>query len=182
MCPRKLKRALHNETLDKGIRRMILLVMGVTGAGKTTVGKLLAQRLGWLFLDADSFHPPGNIEKMKQGVPLTDADREPWLAALHLELLNLAATSQNAVLACSALKQSYRDKLGLGLDLRVCYLKGTYAEIKTRLQGRSGHFAGEAILAGQFSDLEEPRHAVVLRVSESPEEIVREALRKLSLG
>ena len=182
MCPCKVKRALHNETPDGGIRRMILLVMGVTGAGKTTVGKLLAQRLGWRFLDADSFHLPENIEKMKHGIPLTDADRDPWLAAIHSELLNLVATNQNAVLACSALKQSYRDKLALGLELRVCYLKGTYDEIKARLEGRSGHFAGAAILAGQFSDLEEPQDAVVLGVSESPEDIVRGALRKLSLG
>jgi gluconokinase len=161
---------------------MILLVMGVTGSGKTTVGKLLAQRLGWLFLDADVFHPPENIEKIKHGVPLTDADREPWLAAIHTELLKCAAENKDAVLACSALKQSYRETLASGLDLRICYLKGTYREIAARLHSRTGHFAGETILAGQFSDLEEPRDALVLRVSNAPEEIVRRALRKLKLG
>jgi gluconokinase len=161
---------------------MILLVMGVTGSGKTTVGKLLAQRLGWLFLDADDFHPAANIEKMKHGVPLSDEDREPWLAAIHAELLKCAAENKDAVLACSALKQSYRERLAAGVELRICYLKGTYHEIAARLQSRTGHFAGEGILAGQFADLEEPRDALVLRVSQTPEEIVGDVLRKLKLG
>src|ERR1700689_1694286 len=161
---------------------MILLVMGVTGSGKTTVGRLLAQRLGWLYLDADDFHPAENIEKMKHGVPLTDEDRAPWLLAIHAALLQCAAKNQDAVLACSALKQSYRDRLASGGELRNRYLKGTYREIAARLQGRSGHFAGEAILAGQFVDLEEPHDALVLRVSDTPEEIVRDVLRKLGLG
>jgi|SRR5580704_3624623 gluconokinase len=161
---------------------MILLVMGVTGAGKTTVGRLLAQRLAWLFLDADAFHPPDNVEKMKRGVSLTDGDREPWLAAIRVELLNCATKGQDAVLACSALKQSYREKLASGLDLRICYLKGTYDEMKTHLESRIGHFAGEAILAGQFSDLEEPSDVVVLQAGRPPEEIVGEALGKLGLA
>jgi gluconokinase len=161
---------------------MILLVMGVTGSGKTTAGKLLAQRLGWLFLDADDFHPPENIEKMKRGVALTDADRKPWLAAIHAEVLQCAANNQDVVLACSALKQSYREALAAGVDLRICYLKGTYREIAARLQSRAGHFAGEGILAGQFADLEEPREALVLRVSETPEEIVADVVRKLKLA
>jgi gluconokinase len=161
---------------------MILLVMGVTGSGKTTVGKLLAQRLGWLFLDADDFHPAENIAKMKQGVPLTDEDREPWLAAIHAELLKCAAKNLDAVLACSALKQSYRDRLAAGVELRICYLKGTYREIAERLRRRTGHFAGEAILAGQFADLEEPGDALVLRVRETAEEIIRVVPGWLKLG
>ena len=161
---------------------MILLVMGVTGSGKTTVGKLFAQRLGWLFLDADAFHPAENIEKMKHGVPLTDQDREPWLVAIHAQLLKCAAKNQDAVLACSALKQSYRETLAAGVELRICYLKGAYREMAARLQSRTGHFAGEGILAGQFADLEEPRDALVLRVSETSEEIVGDVLRKLKLG
>ena len=161
---------------------MIVLVMGVTGSGKTTVGKLLAQRLGWLFLDADDFHPVENIEKMKHGVPLTDKDREPWLAAIHAELVKCTAKNKDAVLACSALKRSYRERLGSGVELRICYLQGTYREIAARLQSRTGHFAGEEILAGQFADLEEPSDALVLLVSETPEEIVGDALRKLKLG
>ena len=161
---------------------MIVLVMGVTGSGKTKVGKLLAQRLGWPFLDADDFHPAKNIEKMKNGVPLTDQDREPWLVAIHAQLLKCAANNQDAVLACSALKQSYRERLGSGVELRICYLQGTYREIAARLQSRTGHFAGEEILAGQFADLEEPGDALVMRVNETPEEIVQDALRKLKLG
>ncbi len=161
---------------------MIILVMGVTGAGKTTVGKLLAERLHWKFLDADDFHPPANIEKMERGISLTDADREPWLAAIHAALLECAAKNQDAVLACSALKQSYREKLAKGVDLRICYLKGSFEEISRRLEHRSGHFAGEGILAGQFADLEEPKGATVLSATAAPEENVREALSKLNLG
>src|SRR6202041_2281015 len=161
---------------------MILLVMGVTGSGKTTVGKLLAQRLGWSFLDADDFHPAENIEKMKRGFSLIEEGREPWLAAIHAELLKCAAKNRDAVLACSALKQSYRETLASGVDLRICYLKGPYSEIESRLENGGGHFAGEAILSGQFSDLEEPRDALSLRVSETPEEIVQDALRKRKLA
>ncbi|MFZ0583004.1 MAG: gluconokinase [Candidatus Acidiferrales bacterium] len=161
---------------------MIILVMGVTGAGKTTVGKLLTERLHWKFLDADDFHPPENIEKMKRGISLTDADREPWLAAIHAVLLECAAKNQDAVLACSALKQIYRDKLARGIDLRICYLKGSFEEISLRLEHRSGHFAGEGILAGQFADLEEPTNAVILNATASPEKNVRGALRKLNLS
>lgn len=161
---------------------MIILVMGVTGAGKTTVGKLLAERLTWKFLDADDFHPPENIEKMKRGISLTDADREPWLAAIHSALVTCTAKCQDAVLACSALKQSYRDQLAQGIDLRICYLKGSFEEISSRLEHRSGHFAGEAILSGQFADLQEPAHAVVLSAAATPEENVNAALRKLNLN
>jgi gluconokinase len=160
---------------------MVILVMGVTGAGKTTVGKLLAQRLGWQFLDADDFHPPANIEKMKHGIALNDADREPWLAAIHAALLDYAAKNQNAVLACSALKQKYRERLAAGLDMRICYLKGSFEEISSHIEHRTGHFASEAILAGQFTDLEEPDDAVVLDATAPPEENVSEALTKLHI-
>jgi gluconokinase len=160
---------------------MVILVMGVTGAGKTTVGKLLAQRLGWQFLDADDFHPPENIEKMKHGIPLTDSDREPWLAAIHAALLDYAATNQNVVLACSALKQKYREKLAAELEMRICYLKGSLEAMCSHIEHRTGHFAGEAILAGQFADLEEPDNAVVLDATATPEENVRVALSKLNL-
>jgi gluconokinase len=161
---------------------MIILVMGVTGAGKTTVGKLLAERLRWKFLDADDFHPSANIEKMKRGIALTDADRAPWLAAIHAALVEHSARNQDAVLACSALKQSYRETLAQALDLRICYLKGSCEEISRRLEHRTGHFAGEGILAAQFADLEEPRDAVVLSATATPENNVRAALRKLNLN
>jgi len=160
---------------------MVILVMGVTGAGKTTVGGLLAKQLGWPFLDADDFHRPENIGKMKHGIPLTDADREPWLAAIHQALVDYAAKNQDVVLACSALKQKYRQKLAAGLDLRICYLKGSFEEISSHIEHRIGHFAGEAILAGQFADLEEPDDAVGLDATARPEENVSEALTKLHL-
>lgn len=160
---------------------MVILVMGTTGAGKSTVGKLLAARLDWAFLDADDFHPPANIEKMKHGIPLNDADRLPWLANIHAELIRLRQAKQDVVLACSALKQSYRDQLSAGLDFRVVYLRGTYEQMRRHIEARHGHFAGEAILAGQFADLEEPRDALVLEVSQSPEQLVAEAIRLLHL-
>jgi gluconokinase len=158
---------------------MILLLMGTTGAGKTTIGQLLSARLSWTFLDADDLHPPANIEKMHRGIPLTDADRAPWLAKIHAELVRLSAQSANVVLACSALKQSYRDQLSADLDLRVVYLRGSYQLMAKHIAHRHGHFAGESILAGQFADLEEPHNALVLEVSSPPEKIVDEIIRQL---
>src|SRR5277367_1051315 len=104
---------------------MIILVMGVTGSGKTTIGKLLAQRLGWIFLDADDFHPAANKEKMHHGIPLSDADRAPWLAAIHEELVRRKSEGQNVVLACSALKQTYRNVLSEGLNIEIAFLRAT---------------------------------------------------------
>jgi len=161
---------------------MVILIMGTTGAGKSTVGKLLAQRVGWPFLDADDFHPQANIEKMKHGIPLTDVERAPWLANIHSELLRLAAGGKDVVLACSALKQSYRDTLAAGLDLHVVYLRGTYDEMRRHILSRHGHFAGEAILAGQFADLEEPPHALILGVADRPEQLVEETISGLGLA
>lgn len=161
---------------------MVILVMGTTGAGKTTIGKLLAQSLGWAFLDADDFHPAANIEKMKKGIPLTDADRVPWLAAMHAELVRQTATGSSCVLACSALKKSYRETLRAGLEMRVVYLKGSYEEMKAHILARRGHFAGEGILAGQFADLEEPQDAILVSVSHTPGEIVAEVRRELKLA
>ena len=158
---------------------MVILLMGTTGAGKTTVGTMLARELGWTFLDADDFHPPANIEKMTKGVPLTDEDRAPWLARMHAELVRRGGLGENVVLACSALKQKYRDLLSAGLDRKVVYLKGSYEQMLQHIAGRRGHFAGAAILAGQFADLEEPKDAIVVEVSRTPEEIVAEIRAKL---
>jgi len=160
---------------------MIILVMGVTGSGKTTVGKMLASRLGWVFLDADNFHSAENVEKMRRGIPLSDADRGPWLAAIHAELVKCAGEKVDAVLACSALKESYRERLVAGVEMRIVYLKGTYGEIAARLQRRTGHFAGDGILAGQFADLEEPQGALVVRIGDA-KEIVGVVLRELRIG
>jgi gluconokinase len=145
-------------------------------------GKTSRPAIGLAISGCRLFSPSREYLEDAARVPLTDEDREPWLAAIHAELLKCAAKNQDAVLACSALKQSYRETLASGVDLRICYLRGTYSEISARLKSRTGHFAGEAILAGQFADLEEPRDALVLRVSYAPEDIVLHVLRKLNLG
>ena len=161
---------------------MIILLMGTTGAGKTTVGKLLAAKLGWTFIDADDFHPPANIEKMKHGIPLDDADRLPWLENIHSELAHLTKTGKNVVLACSALKESYRKQVSAGLDLRIVYLRGSYEVMRSHIAARHGHFAGEAILAGQFADLQEPQHALVLEVTATPEKLADQVIHELHLS
>src|ERR1700720_4097747 len=155
---------------------MIIVVMGVTGSGKTTIGNLLAARLAWLFADADAFHSAANKEKMHKGIPLTDADRLPWLAAMHDQITKWVASKQDAVLACSALKRSYRQQLWSGPEAEFVYLKGSYELIAQRLRARKGHFADEHILAGQFADLEEPTaaDAAVVDISKTPAEIVEE--------
>jgi gluconokinase len=155
---------------------MILLVMGVTGSGKTTIAQLLATRLGYLFLEADDFHSPANKQKMHAGIPLTEADRGPWLDSIHQELLREHTQGHNVVLACSALKESYRQHLADGLPLKVIYLQGSYELIRARLHARHGHFAGESILADQFANLEEPQDAITVSIDSSPEEIVNHIL------
>jgi len=159
-------------------RAMILLVMGVTGAGKSTVGRMLAERLGWVFLEADDFHSPVNKEKMRRGEPLADADRWPWLDAMHVALETNGAAGRKVVLACSALKEEYRRRLTAGLDVRVVYLKGSQKLIGERLRARTGHFAGESILEDQFEVLEEPTGEGVLveEVTDEPKEIVEKIL------
>ncbi|HET7108259.1 MAG TPA: MFS transporter [Candidatus Acidoferrum sp.] len=160
---------------------MILLLMGVTGSGKSTVGKLLADRLAWVFLEADDFHSPENIAKMRSGIPLTDADRLPWLDAIHARLVALHAEGKDIVLACSALKQSYRHRLAKNLPVELVYLKGSPVLIARRLRQRRGHFAGTPILAGQFADLEEPRDAFTIPVELPAEDLARKILKHFSL-
>lgn len=161
---------------------MIVLIMGPTGAGKTTIGSLLASRLGWPFADGDDFHPPANIEKMRRGISLNDADRIPWLEAIREAVLRWIAQGQNTVLACSALKHAYRERLRVGPEVKLVYLKGSYDLIRMRLRERHGHFANESILAGQFADLEEPEDAVKVDASLEPEEIVAEIRKQLGLA
>jgi len=156
--------------------------MGVTGSGKSTIGKLVAEQLAWVFLEADEFHSSENIAKMRNGIPLTDADRLPWLDRIHARLAALHAEAKDVVLACSALKQSYRQRLAENLPIELVYLKGSPVLIGKRLRERRGHFAGAAILAGQFADLEEPREAFTLPVELAPEAIVRKILQHLSLA
>ena len=151
---------------------MIVVVMGVTGSGKTTIGGLLAKKLGWDFADADDFHSAANKRKIKRGIPLTDADRMPWLAALHGQIARWINAKRNAVLACSALKESYREDLWTGPEVKFVFLKGTYQFIYKRLLARKGHFADEHILSSQFAALEEPADAITVDISAPPEEIV----------
>jgi gluconokinase len=158
---------------------MIVLVMGPTGSGKTTIGSLLAQAFGWAFADGDSFHSVANIQKMSQGIPLNDADRAPWLKAIHDAMVSWVAEGKNVVLACSALKRQYRDELYRGPEVRLVYLKGSYEMILHRLEARHGHFASESILASQFAILEEPEDAIVVDVKGSPLEIVAEIRRRI---
>jgi gluconokinase len=146
--------------------------MGVEGCGKTTVGKLLAQDLGWIFVDADDFHSPSNKEKMSRGVPLDDADRRPWLQAIHDFVAN--QKGRDVALACSALKQSYREQLQQGMDMKVVYLKGSFELFYSRLQKRQAHFARESLLASQFASLEEPADAVTIDASLAEAEIVKQ--------
>lgn len=161
---------------------VIVILMGTTGAGKTTVGLLLAKRLGWEFVDGDTFHPAGNVENMRRGIPLDDGDRGPWLAAIRGKIEEWVAEGRDVVLACSALKRSYREQLGIGAGVKLVYLKGSYEVIARRLRARAGHFAGEKILAGQFADLEEPDDAIVVDVDRSPGEIVGEICGRLKVG
>jgi gluconokinase len=153
---------------------MVILLMGVSGAGKTTVGQLLASQLGWDFADADDYHPPANVEKMRTGIPLTDADRAPWLEALHALITAWIAMQKNAVLACSALKRAYRDSLQIAPEVQVVYLKGTPELLHQRLHSRHGHFMTEQMLESQLATLEEPDDAAAVNVDRSPAEIVTE--------
>lgn len=161
--------------------------MGVEGSGKTTVGTLLAQKLGWRFADADDFHSPENIRKISTGTPLTDADRAPWLAALRHAIEQWIASKVNVVLACSALKRSYREELSGGQRLtdegaiRFVYLKGSYDLILARIRSRHGHFATASILKSQMADLEEPENAIAVEIDKTPEAITDEIIDKLKL-
>lgn len=161
---------------------MILIVMGVVGSGKTTVGHLLAEQLGWEFGDADDFHSSANKEKIRKGIGLTDADREPWLQSLRAAIVEWVAEHRSVVLACSALKRSYRSELEVSREVRFVYLKGTAALIANRLKARRGHFANEQILASQLSDLEEPENAVTVGIAGTPPDIVHEIQKQLGLG
>lgn len=145
---------------------MILVLMGVCGCGKTTVGEALARALHCRFLDADDFHPPANVDKMAAGEPLTDDDRWPWLDRLAAELARILASGEHAVLACSALKQAYRERLQRAGDVRIVYLKGDESTIAARLAARSHKYMPATLLPSQFAALEEPADALVVDIRE----------------
>jgi gluconokinase len=156
-------------------------MMGVAGAGKTTVGNLVASQLAWEFADGDDYHPAANVEKMRNGVALSDDDRAPWLESLRSLIANWIASGKSGVLACSALKRAYRERLQVSPDVRVVYLKGSVALLQRRMRARLGHFMTERMLESQLATLEEPEDAVMVDVDRSPEEIVAEIRRKLLL-
>jgi len=164
---------------------MVVVVMGVSGAGKSTVASLLADRLGWQWRDADDFHSEANVAKMHRGEPLTDADRQPWLRAMRSQIDNWVRTGEDAILACSALKRAYRQRLDAEPDVVFVYLKASSGELLERLESRRGHFAGADLLESQLDTLEEPtpqEPAIIVDGEQEPEAIVDEILNDLHLG
>jgi gluconokinase len=163
---------------------MIVLVMGVEGAGKSTVGRALAQELGWQFADGDDFHSPENKAKIHAGIPLTDEDRAPWLAAMHDQIVRWHQSGTNAVLAASALKESYRQQIFAGIppeDYRIVFLHGPASVLKERVTKRAGHFASPAILESQLETLEPPQNAIAISITQPLAEQVKEIRSALHL-
>lgn len=164
------------------------MVAGVAGSGKTTIGEQLARRLDWTFADGDSFHPAANVAKMRAGVPLTDADREPWLAAIGAWMDDIIASGQSAVLACSALKRSYREKLlGGRAQAVMVFLEVSREQDEARVSQRKGHFFAEPLLASQFAALELPDPAEqrvypVATADQQPAQLTTEIIARLGIG
>jgi gluconokinase len=152
---------------------MIVVIMGVSGAGKTTVGRLLAKELGWNFCDADDFHSAANKDKMSRGVALTDEDRADWLISLRQLLNQCNATSRSVVLTCSALKQEYRNVLRVNNEVHFVYLQGSHQQIEARMKERKGHYMKPEMLKSQFEILEEPKDALTVDISQTPKEIIK---------
>jgi gluconokinase len=164
----------------------VVVVMGVSGCGKSTIAAMLAHRLNWIFEEGDWFHPPSNVEKMHAGVPLTDEDRWPWLHGIAAWIDATRRVGNHGTVACSALKRAYRDILvGERPDVRIVYLKGERDLIARRMAARDGHFMPPALLDSQFATLEEPRpdeHPIVVSIAPHPREIVEEIVKKLGKG
>ena len=164
--------------------RVVIIIFGVSGAGKTTVGKLMARDLGWHFMEADDFHPAANIEKMRSGHPLTDEDRWPWLDCLRKQIERSLSAGENAVLACSALKRVYRDRLRVSDEVKFVLLRGDHAVVEKQLRTRHGHFMDANLLQSQFDDLEEPQpdeNILTVELGRPPEEIVERIKTQLNL-
>lgn len=156
---------------------LAVIVMGVSGSGKTTVAQALAEQLEWVFYDADDFHPPENVQKMSAGIPLTDEDREPWLKTLNVLIATHLRSKTSLVLACSALKETYRQQLMRGQEhqTQLIYLQGSFETIFLRMQARD-HFMKPDMLKSQFNILEEPERAVVVDIQQSHNDIVESIL------
>jgi gluconokinase len=164
---------------------VIVIVFGVSGAGKTTISKLLARDLGWCFIEADDFHPAANVVKMHSGHPLTDEDRWPWLERLRGKIKRSLAAGENAVLACSALKRAYRDRLRVSEEAKFVFLRADFALVEKQLRSRRPHFMDPDLLQSQFDDLEEPQpdeHVLTVQLGGTPEQIVGEIRTKLHLA
>jgi carbohydrate kinase (thermoresistant glucokinase family) len=152
---------------------MVVLLMGVAGSGKTTIGRQLADELGWRFADADDFHPPANVAKMSAGIPLDDPDRVPWIAAIRLFIDARLAKGENAVVTCSALKEKHRAVLlGDTPQVKLVYLRGTREVLWSRISGRQEHFMKPAMLDSQLATLEEPKQGIVIDIAQSPAQII----------
>src|SRR5581483_5910593 len=161
---------------------MVVIVFGVAGVGKTTIGKLLSSELGWKFYEGDDFHPIANVEKMKKGIPLNDGDRQPWLESLRERIKESLAANEDAVLACSALKRKYRDLLRVNSQVRFVYLRGDKEIVRERLKQRRGHFFDPKLLESQFADLEEPgpdEAVLVVDAEGHPQQLVTKIVRSL---
>ena len=159
----------------------IIIIMGVAGCGKSTIGSMLAHELGWDFYDADDLHSESNRLKMAQNTPLTDEDRAGWLDSLRSLIGQNIQNEKSIVLACSALKKSYRDILMINEQVKFIYLRGTYEQIEARLLQRSGHFMSAKMLASQFDILEEPQDAVTIDITHTPQEIISVIRKGLAL-
>jgi gluconokinase len=156
-------------------KTMVIVFTGVSGAGKTTVGKLMAETLDWPFYDADNYHPPANIAKMSAGVALIDEDRVAWLESLRNLIRSVSARGENAILACSALKHAYREVMRSAGEVRCVLLHADERLIRERLKTRQGHFMNPTLIDSQFETLEEPQSAIVLDAALPPSELVRQA-------
>jgi len=162
---------------------MVVILMGPMGCGKTTIGKMLAEKLGWPFYDGDNFHPKKNVEKMRAGVALTDKDRKVWLEELHANIQHWLRDKQNSILACSALKQAYRDSLGVNQDVvKTVYLKGSYELLRERIEERQHPYMDKNLLRSQLETLEEPSDGLTVDISATPEAIVRIIMDRLNLS
>jgi len=160
------------------VKTRFFIVTGVSGCGKSSVGRALAQSLGWDFYDADDFHPPENLAKMVSGIPLDDSDRAPWLAALHELISSSLKAGRPGVLACSALKERYRQQLtGNDEAVQIVHLKGSYDLIWSRMEKRTDHYMKPHMLKSQFEALEEPANALTVDISLSVNEILQEVFR-----
>jgi gluconokinase len=161
---------------------VVIIVFGVAGVGKTTVGKALAAALDWSFYDADKFHPAANIQKLRDGIPLNDDDRQPWLEKLRALITDCIEAEESAVLACSALKEAYRSYLKVSDEVKLVHLKADYTVIQERVRSRRGHFINPALLQSQFEILEPPSAgALVIDASDRPENIVKEIRKELQI-